>query len=827
MQLYAVIALFDYLSSLIAVIDQSASCRSSTIVLTNLTKCMDNRTNVNGDDAEPRQGFALSFGVLMGESSVGDEDPHEEDDLSNSVVDDEPPRTLPVPLATSGIHDDNAVARRLVPDEECKGEGQRDVPPRVGVLQCGRGQNECWKYLSNESGQHRETQTKCMNCGMWVRHHKKSEKVKAHLNTCKPFLAAFRSEGTTSAITRDALGMGAVLPAPDWIVLDKDQGSGDKKRAGAPPATSSSTSWSTPQVKKKRKAPNTMHNYLIPPMTANEQKTFQDTFAMHYYMTATSFYRLEDVHLIAALKKLRPDVKLPSRRGMSGTHLTKAYKEVKLKVDKWLQQDQFGCLTSDGWSNIKNESVINYMLVSGVVTLFLESTQSEEQSHTAEYLAADIKRVINSTKGKISGVVMDNTAANKKTWKILKEAYPRMFFQGCVAHGLHLLVKDVFAATKVKLGRAVADYPDGYPFAPLLDFAADCKKVVKYFHNHHGPKAMLKKAFHASSLKALVMVAPTRWGSLISMFRSLLDGEEVLYQVVTGRDFVLGTNAQKAERQAIVNIVTMPDFVSLLQKSIEILAPIDAAIVYYQSDQVPVSEVYRTFLSKLPSSISAMKSISDAERAYLLQQVQKRMEFMYGDAHGIAYLLDPRYLGAGMSMEQRLAVEELILAHPRTNTSESNDKPTVEHQQSVFEDYTNFRIAVLAMKRSQTIAWGMLECGRISPLKFWMSDGDSFPSLQQLAKQVFSMVATSAASERNFSAFAFVQTKLRNRLSEAAVEKLVYVRTNNMQFMNQEQSQKNQRENNAEVYNIDESDSNQSESSSHQQQDVVLDLASV
>jgi hypothetical protein len=84
-----------------------------------------------------------------------------------------------------------------------------------------------------------------------------------------------------------------------------------------------------------------------------------------------------------------------------------------------------------------------------------------------------------------------------------------MPFQGCVAHGLHLLVKDVLAATKVKLGRPVADYPDGYRFEPLLNFAANCKKVVKYFHNHHALKAMLKKAFLFSKLRMLVMVAPT------------------------------------------------------------------------------------------------------------------------------------------------------------------------------------------------------------------------------------------------------------------------------------------------------------------------------
>ena len=99
------------------------------------------------------------------------------------------------------------------------------------------------------------------------------------------------------------------------------------------------------------------------------------------------------------------------------------------------------------------------------------------------------------------------------------------------------------------------------------------------------------------------------------MFQSLLDGEEVLYPVVSIRDFMVGTNAQKAERQGIVDIVTKPDFVLLLQKAIEIFAPIDAAIVYYQSDQVPASEVYRTFLSKLPSSITEMKLIPDTERA--------------------------------------------------------------------------------------------------------------------------------------------------------------------------------------------------------------------
>jgi hypothetical protein len=47
-------------------------------------------------------------------------------------------------------------------------------------------------------------------------------------------------------------------------------------------------------------------------------------------------------------------------------------------------------------------------------------------------------------------------------------------------------------------------------------------------------------------------------------------------------------------------------------------------------------------------------------------------------------------------MEKQLVIEELILAHPSMSESSIN-KPTAEQQQSVFEDYTNFRIAVQEM----------------------------------------------------------------------------------------------------------------------------------
>jgi hAT family C-terminal dimerisation region len=50
--------------------------------------------------------------------------------------------------------------------------------------------------------------------------------------------------------------------------------------------------------------------------------------------------------------------------------------------------------------------------------------------------------------------------------------------------------------------------------------------------------------------------------------------------------------------------------------------------------------------------------------------------------------------------------------------------------------------------------------------------------MQQIALKVFSLATSSAASERNFSTFGFVHSKLRNCLTAENVKKLVYIKTN-------------------------------------------------
>lgn len=203
------------------------------------------------------------------------------------------------------------------------------------------------------------------------------------------------------------------------------------------------------------------------------------------------------------------------------------YTDVKEKVDSWIKlRRTIVSLTTDGWSNVLQDGIVNYMLTNSSRCVFYEAAETKKQRHNKEWLALDISQVISSVDCFVAGVVTDNTAANKAAWEILLKKYPNRFFYGCASHGLHLLVKNIFEKPPIEL-------KDVYPFTSLANLITDVTTICKYFRNHIVEKATLEEFQEALKLQKLKLYGETRWGSILASFRTMLQFDE--FRVVANR----------------------------------------------------------------------------------------------------------------------------------------------------------------------------------------------------------------------------------------------------------------------------------------------------
>ena len=160
-----------------------------------------------------------------------------------------------------------------------------------------------------------------------------------------------------------------------------------------------------------------------------------------------------------------------------------------------------------------------------------------------------------------------------------------------------------------------------------------------------------------------------------------------------------------------------------------------------------MSDVYVSFLN-LPLKFEteeAMSNLTEIEINYIQELTRSRFQFIYGDAHGLGYLLDPRYIGEKLEPKLRDELEVFIVNSPLNNEMASE-----ENQRLIFRQFTDVLISSNNQKTRNSFQCQMLVQEQKSPLEFWLTDGTKWPILQKLAKKVFSLAVASALSERNF-----------------------------------------------------------------------------
>jgi len=135
------------------------------------------------------------------------------------------------------------------------------------------------------------------------------------------------------------------------------------------------------------------------------------------------------------------------------------------------------------------------------------------------------------------------------------------------------------------MGNIEAIYLVGYSFEYFIQFATDCKDVVKFSIINMSRKPNWSK-IKLHNLPALVKITATQWGSLQASFENLQKFETILYGLVCKRDIISDTAAQKVEQWKVKGISKHRDLQNLL---------VDFLVIKYQLDVYSISIVVPDF----------------------------------------------------------------------------------------------------------------------------------------------------------------------------------------------------------------------------------------
>ena len=100
-------------------------------------------------------------------------------------------------------------------------------------------------------------------------------------------------------------------------------------------------------------------------------------------------------------------------------------------------------LVGDGWSSINNHPLLNMMCVSLAGEEFLGAIDTSGHMKDVVYIANVMKRyLIEVGPENVVQVCTYNASVMHKAMSIVQQQWPHLYFQGCMAHTLNLLLQD-------------------------------------------------------------------------------------------------------------------------------------------------------------------------------------------------------------------------------------------------------------------------------------------------------------------------------------------------------------------------------------------------
>ncbi|XP_073112512.1 uncharacterized protein [Elaeis guineensis] len=168
----------------------------------------------------------------------------------------------------------------------------------------------------------------------------------------------------------------------------------------------------------------------------------------------------------------------------------------------------------------------------------------------------------------------------------------------------------------------------------------------------------------------------------------------------------------------------------------------------------------------------AKKHISENDPKHaqeFINIIERRWDYQMGrDLHLAAYYLNSRfqYTISGIDMDSELLAALRNVIYKMVSDPEIASLCLQETKQ-FREGSDSFRVPSAVVSKKQ-----------MNPAEWWIHFGTSAENLRHMAVRILSQTVSASGCERNWSTFALIHSKQRNRLTQKCLDDLVYIHYN-------------------------------------------------
>lgn len=492
-----------------------------------------------------------------------------------------------------------------------------------------------------------------------------------------------------------------------------------------------------PSIKK----PSTISSFADK-ISSKQSETLDKKLALAIYVSGSPLNFSEMAVWQDFIKEIRPAYKMPSRYQLSNKLLENEFQNVQKTVMAKVKEAPILTLQTDAWSNIRNDSITNY-IINTPTPVFYKSVHTKEEKHTGIFLASEIKKIFDELGAeKFLGLVSDNGSNIKLARELIAEEYSHIVEYGCICHALNLLIgncnwflkfkcKHIFIRLSVFIG-------DICKLPSILTLKKSVTSIICEIKNSQLLHAVFEKIQMDKKKKYISLKLPvdTRWNSFVTSLESMITTKFALQSLVFDDD------AQQRLSANVKKMILDDDVfwtrVMVLQK---VLTPIAKWTTVFESDHETISKVFECYFeirSTIENSITTLPILKKEEKN-LEKIIALREEKSLRPVHLAANLLDPKFKGNKLSVDQQLTATEFIY--------------NLSHQHPKYTKFANQIIEDLAFFKAEHGLFGkeFVKKHKNMPGVTWWAGICSTTRLSLLAVDILSLPASSASTERSFS----------------------------------------------------------------------------